>query len=230
MRHKLQVLVLAATLTQLSSARGQGTFQNLGFEAVSIVPPNQSGFFTFVQVFPSWIGYAGTNQATQALYNGVSVGGALISLIGPYAPQSNSVVSGYTAVLAAGSDGSGLVSVAIAQSGLVPASAQSLRFSVGSASVVNVASDLSVTLDGQDLPFYFLATGPNYTTYGSDVSAFAGGLGELRFTERPISWPFAKAYLDNIQFSSEPIPEPDVLGLFGLGALVLGGPLIRGRR
>ncbi len=52
---------------------------------------------------------------------------------------------------------------------------------------------------------------------GVDISAFAGLQRELRFqTGLGIN------YLDAITFSSQVIPEPSVLELFGLGALCLG--------
>ena len=41
------------------------------------------------------------------------------------------------------------------------------------------------------------------------MSAFRGQTGELRF--------FGADYLDFIQFSEQPIPEPSVFGLFALG-------------
>lgn len=121
-------------------------------------------------------------------------------------------------MLAAG-EYNGIVPAALAQSGLVPADAESLRFSLGSLSFV---SDFSVTFIGQEVPFYALSAGPNYTLYGGDISAFKGLTGELRFTETPIMSPFSKAFLDDIFFSTQPIPEPSVFGLFALGALLFG--------
>lgn len=215
-------VVLAAT-SQTASC--QGTFQNLGFESVSITPTGQRGFFPFAEVFPGWTGYQGTNQSSQAFYNGVSLGAALCSIIGRQSVWSNSVISGnYTAVLAAGeyplANPTELLPAAIAQSGLVPSSTKSLRFRLGDLSNVG---DLSVTFEGQTIPFYPLSAGANYAVYGGDLSMFAGVTGELRFTQRPITWPTAKAYIDSIQFSPDAIPEPGVLGLLALGGLLFAG-------
>jgi hypothetical protein len=58
-----------------------------------------------------------------------------------------------------------------------------------------------------------------YLILGADISVFGGQTGELRFS--------GGGYFDNIQFSSEPIPEPGALGLLVLGALLLGWQLRR---
>ncbi len=219
------LLILSALLVR--GAGGQGAFQNLDFESVQISTPDQDGFFPFGAVFPGWTGYLGTNQTAQAFYNGFSLGGALISLISPYGPNpaenKYAINSSYTAVLSAGEvitlPSVVLVPAAIAQSSLVPVNAQSLRFSLGFLTYTN---GFLVTFNGQSVPFVPLSTGANYTVYGSDISAFAGATGELQFTERPAVQGFAKAYLDEIFFSPEPIPEPSLFGLFTLGGLLLG--------
>jgi hypothetical protein len=41
---------------------------------------------------------------------------------------------------------------------------------------------------------------------------------------------FTHAYLDDIFFSTQPIPEPSTFGLFGLGVLLLAATLPRARR
>jgi hypothetical protein len=59
----------------------------------------------------------------------------------------------------------------------------------------------------------------NYTVWGADISSYAGQTGQLLFTTIA-DIPFASGgLLDNIQFSSIPIPEPGVVGLLGLGGL-----------
>jgi hypothetical protein len=72
---------------------------------------------------------------------------------------------------------------------------------------------------GQNLPFFSIATGSNYTLYGASVpEASAGQSEQLMFstlTGLANNW-----MLDNIQFSSSPIPEPSVLGLCAFGCFV----------
>ena len=197
-------------LLAASSALGQGTFQNLDFEAAVVpnLPSDQAAFIPFTNAFPGWMGYAGTNQiqATVALYNGYSQGAAVDSLIdGHTAVYSNNVISGnYTAVIQAGAVGPPEfdAATAIAQTGLIPASARSLRFDG-----YQVTADMLLTLNGHPVPFVALGFGPNFTTYGADISAFAGQTAELRFTSLPTHNTFASFFLDDIQLSNIEIPQ-----------------------
>jgi len=66
----------------------------------------------------------------------------------------------------------------------------------------------------------------NYTVFGADISAYAGQTGELLFTAPWQGEPGQSGFeedgmVDNIQFSSSPIPEPNEFSLVGLGALLL---------
>jgi hypothetical protein len=225
------ISILAASTVGLA-AQGQGTFQNLNFESGSVpnVPSDQPVFINAIAGLPGWTAYVGTNQVAQVLYNGISSGGALVGVVDRHtAYYSNNVIEGnFTATLDSGyNPNDGIVeSAAIAQPGVVPGTARSLVFSAG-----GHVSPLLVTFNGQNLPFILLSTGPNYQTYGADISAFAGTSGELRFTEQPIAppvWPIA--YLDNIQFSSQFIPEPSVFGLFALAGVLFGWWFARGKR
>lgn len=206
-------------------ACGQGNFQNRGFEAATNLPnlgPGDTAYVPMSNGLPGWSGYfSGTNQTTQVLYNSVSFGAALITLIGNSSAFSNSVISGrYTATIDAGefTDTNGatfFASAAIAQTGKISTTALSLQFDASG----NVVGYLAVSFDGQNIPFYPLSAGSNYEVYGGDVSGLAGQTGELRFTENPTaSNPFATAFLDNIIFSSSPVPEPTVCALILCGA------------
>ena len=88
-----------------------------------------------------------------------------------------------------------------------------------------------MTLGGVNIPIVDLGTFPSYHRYGGDISAFAGSITELRFTAFPNNYPGSTVFaLDSIQFSNQPIPEPSVFGLLGLGALLLRWRLFRARR
>jgi hypothetical protein len=52
------------------------------------------------------------------------------------------------------------------------------------------------------------------TIVGEDISSFAGQTGQLLFQ--------GGGELDNIVFSTQPIPEPSSFVLFGTSALLLG--------
>jgi len=223
------VLVATAVFSSVVlGALGQGAFQNLNFESaiVPIVPANQPTTVPFSDAFPAWTGYLGTNQASLAGYNGISVGAYEISLVDTHTSfYGNRVISGtFTAVLQAGNANPPLQygPAAIGQTGIVPATALSLRFFASGS-----AGDLVVSLNGQSVPFIPLSSGPNYVEYGADVSGFAGLPAELRFTEQPISNPFATLFLDNIQFSTSVIPEPCVLTLSALGTMLLAWRFLR---
>jgi hypothetical protein len=221
--------LLLISATSALNAFGQGTFQNLNFEAANGLPtigPGETGFVPMSNGLPGWTGYiAGTNQTTLADYNGVSAGAALITLIGKSSVYSNSVIGGkYTATLDAGvaSDANGAEfygSAAIAQTGTISLTTLSLRFDASG----DIRGYTTVTFDGQNIPFYPLSAGPNYEVYGGDISGFAGQTGELRFTENATtSNPFGTAFLDSIVFSTSPVPEPATCALILCGAAVFG--------
>jgi len=213
-------MLLAATIVG-SNACAQGSFQNLGFENPSLpLVPNAAGFVAAADATPGWTPYVGTN-ATALLYNNLYLGTAVVDLIGPEWTNSPIVIDGsYSVVLQAGlgnSPGSpggvAQTEVSIRQTGLVPLGTQSIPFKAQAGYL-----PLSVSLAGQSIPIFAMGTGPNYTLYGGDISAFGGQTAELRFTALP---PNDNWTIDSIEFSSQAIPEPAFLGLFGVGAAAL---------
>jgi hypothetical protein len=214
-------------LVLVRDASGQG-FVNFDFEGANlpIFPaPASPTQVSFTDAFPGWTGYIGTSQATLAFDNGISAGSAAMSLITPNTGNfglSNRVVGGfYTAILSSGSNPqniSQIIPAALAQTGPVPVGTESLIFKLGSSSQFE---GFSVTFNGQNLVLVPLLAGPNYEMYGADVSAFAGTTGELRFTEAPTSSLFNHAFLDDIQFSAQVVPEPNILSLCGLCTFLL---------
>ena len=115
----------------------------------------------------------------------------------------------------------GFTSAAVGQVGQVPTTATSLRF-LGSMS-------LEVTFAGHPLALVKTGSGLSYDTIAADISEFSGQSGELRFTAPDIPV-YNILYLDGIRFSVAPIPEPSTLGLFSLGALLLGGGCLWAKR
>jgi hypothetical protein len=213
-----------ATLLSVQIAAAQGTFQNLDFEAAGVpVVPSYTPIQVLTSVaLPGWTAYVTTNQQSQIWYNGVSAGGAIVTLIDTHTYDwSNAVIGGnFTATLDAGYDPvtDTHAPVTIAQTSLVPVAAKSLRFSASG----DVEGFLLLTLNGLNVPFYPLEAGPNFEVYGGDITTFAGSTAELRFTE--VFTPsrlFPIAFLDNIQFSEQPIPEPSAVSLLALGVGVL---------
>src|SRR5437773_5996064 len=65
---------------------GQGSFQNLDFEAANLptVPSGQSGgLVSSSDAIPGWTAYYGSSQTSQILHNDLSLGAVNISILGP---------------------------------------------------------------------------------------------------------------------------------------------------
>jgi len=213
------LVISAAGFVTPRAALAQGTFQNLDFESatIPIIPAGEFGSpVPVAQALPGWTAYLpNITTVNQIGHNDLSLGGEAIIIFGPQWHSSDILQGNYTILLETAFIGGApqpSLTAAIGQTGLVPSSAESVRFfAVGS---------VKVTFNGQVIPLFQLGSRTNYTVYGGDISAFAGQTGELRFTS-PASGPVV-ALLDNIYFSTQPIPEPSVLGLFALGLSFLG--------
>ena len=184
-------------------------FVNLDFEH-PILPlnPVATYYIAASNGIPGWTPYYITSTATNSSdvisYNTVSLGGAAI-ILEDTNNISPSPLQGVYSVFLFGAS-------AISQTGQVPVTAQSLTF------LNQLAFPFQVTFNGQPLNYFISASNPNYHTYTADISAFAGQTGELRF----IAPAGSGIFLDDIQFSSLPAPEPSVLALSALGGMFLG--------
>ncbi len=211
LRNLLIIVAFPATMTV--HALGQGTFQNLDFEAAQLVPvpTDPNGSVQFVPAFPGWTGYIGGQAQTTTLPNGVPIGlpgqTPFIAILVP--PGWSSWQGSYAVGFGAANSSGDFIPVALAQTGTVPAQARSLQFLALYAP--------AVFLGGQQLASVRLGSGPSTSTlFGVDISGYAGQTAELRFQPG-----LGIDYLDAIQFSSQAIPEPSALALFGLGILLL---------
>ena len=190
-------------------------FVNLDFESAKIIPivgdPNYPYAIAVTNALPGWTASLGSLQLTQMTYNAPALGSTWITL---YATNGNQISGNYSVLLQGGLTRS---DATISQTGLVPASSASLLFEAQQTG----AGTLLVSLGGQNLTFFALASGSNYTLYGADISVFAGQTTVLSFSALEVSTYNNIWNLDNIQFSASPVPEPGVLGLFALGGAFL---------
>jgi hypothetical protein len=201
-------------------AAGQGTFQNLDFEdtTLSVFVTNPSGpSYTTNATLPGWTwspqftgGYG--DPTTTVAFNNMALDSSAITLQGTDSRVVPALAGQYSALLQGGTQYFWVTNGAsIWQTGQIPANARSLTY-LGWAS-------LRVTFNGQSLSPIALASGPNYTEWGVDISPYAGQSGELRFA---VPW-LMSSILDGIEFSSLRIPKPSALSLSLFGLLLVAG-------
>jgi hypothetical protein len=204
---------------------GAQAFVNLNFESGLIPPGTQpASLLPISTALRGWTGYfidntGVSNAATQVVYDGYSAGGAFISI-----NDANTIGGGfvplqgkYSAVLFGGGSNP-TYSTAISQTGLVPDGTESLQVQVEA-----LNGPFIVTLGGETINMLPLSVFPTYTLYGGDISQFADMTETLTFTEPPpASSPPSILVLDNILFSTSPVPEPGTMTLVVAGAVLLG--------
>jgi hypothetical protein len=219
---KLMALSLGLMFGALSTHAQ--TFQNLNFEQANPVIVQGSLYYPYgvteASALPDWTVTYGNVQQTQITENDPSGGATWVSLVGPgaegYAPGSTyplAAIDGNYSVLLQG--GLSASAASISQTGLIPASTQTLFFRAEPG-----LGPLDVSIGGQNVPFAAIGTGPNYTLYGADVSAWAGDTEQLTFSA--LQYPsegLNNWLIDDITLSS--VPEPGPILLTGIGGLML---------
>jgi hypothetical protein len=159
---------------------------------------------------PGWTVFIGSNQASQITYDDPALGSTFVTL---NATNGENISGNFSVLLQGGLTAS---AASIIQTGSVPVSAESLLFEAQPG-----AGTLQVSLGGQNLPFFALSSGANYTLYGTDVSAFAGQAEQLMFSALRAPGGFNNWNIDNIQFSNQQVPEPSVAAFLALGAFLI---------
>lgn len=215
--NNLNLIFLLFWLVAGQTVFSQG-FVNLDFESANIVPDLSSPYYPYgiaiTNALPGWSVYGSTQG--DITYNDPSVGSTWVTLIATNGLQ----ISGNFSVFLTG--GLSPYPATISQTGLVPIGAKSLLFQAQAGN-----SSLVVSLGGQALNYFVLSTGSNYTLYGADISGFSGLSEELMFSATQVSSGLNNWNIDNIQFSTSPVPEPSTLALSAFGGLLLAWRLRR---
>ena len=205
---KTWINILFALIVLCRSGQAQ-SFVNLDFE--SSIPTNvtiENGIEFGYAIVPGWTAFLGGSPQTFFSYNFQSSNGEA-ELVGTTNVPS---IQGNYFIMLNGSSlfFSGQNTAGIGQTGTIPLTAQSLSFwgDVG----VN-----DVSFDGQTLSLTMIGSTANYNIYKANISAFAGQAGQFLFAVDP----GGQDMIDNIQFSSSPVPEPSSLALTALGGLLL---------
>jgi hypothetical protein len=210
--------LLAVSLLLTWDLYAQG-FVNLGFETTTITPVVFPGGTRYTATVPGWTWTPGGNfvngDPNSVGYNELALDSPAVNLQGTNSPFAPAIRGRYSILLQGGSQSVPSTSYsAIWQTGQIPASAESLIYWGGA---------LQVTFDGQPLTPVAISSAANYTIWGMDISAYAGQTGVLQFTKPWLPTNFSDgALLDNIQFSSSPVPEPSALSLFICGIFLIG--------
>jgi hypothetical protein len=218
----ISIIFTAAILSWTEASFAQG-FTNLNFESATFDVDPAGRFYPYSvyasNAIPGWTAYIGGFPQTDILSNGFTLNDAAVSLQG-----TNGMIQAFAAfagqwsiLLQASYQEIAPATAAIGQTGLIPLLDKSLIFCANTSLSV-ISNNLQVTFNGSIIPYSAIGAGIGYTIYGANISGFAGQTGQLLFTAGYDTY----AELDNIQFSSSPIPEPSAFYLAALGALFLG--------
>ena len=186
---------------------GQGTFQNLDFEAAKLVflVPGEP-FIATSNALPGWTATYGSSELTAVPYGPAGIMG----LVGK-SDFGGAIDGNFSASISGG---------AISQTGLVPADARSLQFKVRSSGAAP-NEGVEVWLGGESLPLVGLAAPRGYFLVGADISSFAGQTETLSFSG-------GSRALDDIAFWPQIVREPGGAALFLLGVGMLTSVRRRG--
>ena len=217
-----KLFVLSVALLTTLSAHAQ-TFTNLNFEQAHPVIVVGNPYYPFAvtaaSALPAWTVTIGGAQQTTILENAPSLGSPAVGLISIADPVQNGItpIDGNYSVLLTGSSYSSTPS--ISQTGLIPAGTQSLLFEADT-NFGFYGGSLEVLIGTQVVPFTAVATEPNYTLYGANISQWAGQTEQLTFTA--LQSPGLNDWLiDDISFSTNSVAaEPSIVPLTAMGGLL----------
>lgn len=223
---------LIASVFSLFVVAGNGQpFGNLGFESAFITNSTPT-LMSFSTAFPSWQGRFGGVLIGGAWYNSLPLDA---TALGIYAGDTNHawfwppIFGKYSAVLQACPIFPPSTDAELAQTGLIPSDAKSVRFATAPIHLSAPGTwEFSFRINGQSLPYFGVDTQTNYNLWAADISAYAGTVVEIAFRLQSEVLPGHPATevqpaigLDGISFSAVPIPEPGSAVLLTLGTAAL---------
>ena len=203
MKACLGIIAVWAYSTMLCLAQG---FVNLNFENATVLTSRIATISGWTVNTANYV----NGDSGSIPYNDSAIDAAAVSLEGTNAPSpSLQAIQGNFSIFLQGgslfaSDTNG---AAIMQTGQISSLAQTMTY---------WGNALQVTFNNQLLAFSAISNTASYTIWRTDISAYAGQTGQLMFTA---PWQ-TSAMLDNIKFSSLPIPEPGSLALLVAGGLL----------
>ncbi len=222
---------LFTSLLASPSAHAQNTFENLNFESGTVENPITDPYSGFNHQpialgLPGWRASIGGVPVTEVLQNNYTIGTASIDLFGPgWVSIGPGIIDGnYTVFLQAFNQDQGNVS--LWQNGMIPSNAESLQFRAWAWNHASLNEALTVSFAGNSLSPVPLGSGQSpsgqpYTVYGADITPYAGESGQLEFTAicgASPSW----MELDDIIFSPNAVPEPNIVSMIAFGGLIFG--------
>ena len=203
-----------------STANGQGTFHNLGFELApaDLGPGPRSDYYSI----PYWSVTMGPYQGG-VLLNEYVLDATTVSF------QTFTPIDGTTSLfLTASSFGYPLSTASISQTGLVPTTANSIQFKVADVVAFQVSSNLPgqffVTMNGENISLQVIANNGSYTELAGNISTWAGQTTGLsigisvpasQFQAQEV---YFQGVIDDISFSPTSVPEPTTISLIMLGS------------
>jgi hypothetical protein len=206
--------ILATLLLGLALAlRSHAAFSNLSFEQATIVPHDGNfGFLDWNLAAPGWSHSSGADTGIiyyPLTHLGLSQWYLLVAAgTSGHAPLAGNYSLAFSSGYFTANGPSDFTTAYISQSGVIPFDAQSLRFLA--------TGPFAVRINGNLLPVVSL--GGN--AYAANISALAGVPSVLRF-ENTTTLIHEEVVVDNIVFSSLPVPEPSAVALLTLGGVLV---------
>ncbi len=195
----------------------QVAFQNLNFEQANPVAagnPYPAAYVTAASALPAWTVTIGNSQPFAISENSPALGSTWAMLCGPNSQFGFAPLDGNYSVLLQG--GGTAATAAISQTGLIPSTAQTVLVDVAAFG----SGPFNISIGNQNLALTPVATDPNYTVYGANVSTWAGLTEQLTISVPEFSGNFE---FDDISFSTNSVaPEPSVVALTATGGLLFG--------